>query len=102
MREIRARNTDDSEGVRQKSIGGEMVERGHEQTFREIARGAEDDENTRVGVTSPAGIVAWLIVHRLFRLRLDMAAEAAAHRREQLVGKTHLLPRAEPGVERRR
>jgi hypothetical protein len=49
VRQLAARNADHGEFVRQQTRGSEIIKRRHQQSFGQIARGAEDHEGTRAG-----------------------------------------------------
>src|SRR5262249_37238181 len=52
---LAARNSDDGEGVRQKTPGSKIVKRRHEETVGEISRSAENDQAAWAGRRSHIG-----------------------------------------------
>src|SRR5215475_11075355 len=57
---LAARNSDDREGVRQKTPGGKIVKRRHEETMGEIPRSAENNQAAWAGRRSH---ICWDLVH---------------------------------------
>src|SRR5262249_59253780 len=57
---LAARNSDDCEGVRQKTPGSKIVQRSHDETVGEISRSAENDQAAWAGRRSHSG---WDIGH---------------------------------------
>jgi hypothetical protein len=82
-----AGDADHAKIIRQKVAGEEIVERRDHQAMGEVAGGAENDKAAGIGfvtVGHGAGLLAGL-------LRLAVAAEAGAHRGQDLLGKGMLL-----------